>query len=299
MTRPNHLHVLVFVAILISGHMAAGQNPKAKTKTLEKQLREEFSQPVEPFRVIGNIYYVGAMNISSHLIATSDGLILLDTGTREMFPGLCSNVEKLGFELKEIKIILSSHAHWDHVEMHARMKKLTGGRIMAVGQDAAAITSGKDSSAYGGAGWEPARVDRTLKDGDTVNLGDVTMQANLTAGHTQGCTTWTMDVEDRGKKYRVVFVGGTSINDGVILLNNARHSAIKNDYARTFRRLNELQADVFLAQHPSMYRMDEKRQQVARGADQNPFIDPDGYQRFVRDEELKFVTQLQQETANR
>jgi glyoxylase-like metal-dependent hydrolase (beta-lactamase superfamily II) len=128
----------------------------------------------------------GAAGISAHVITTPEGLILLDTGTKEMLPGLRANIEKLGHKLSDVKIILSSHAHWDHVENHAAMKKLTGAQIMAVGEDAAAISAGIDNSALGGEGWPPAKVDRVLKDGDMVTLGGVTPKAHLTPGHTKG-----------------------------------------------------------------------------------------------------------------
>jgi metallo-beta-lactamase class B len=260
-------------------------------------LRAEGSHPVEPFRVIGNIYYVGATAISAHLIETRDGLILLDTGTREMSAGLLANIEKLGFRPQDIKIILSSHAHWDHVEGHAAMQKRTGARVMALGEDAIAITRGIDNSAADAPDWEPIGVDRTLKDGDTVTLGEVTLRAHLTSGHTKGCTTWTMTVQEDDQEYLVVFVGGTSINRGVRLLGNTRHPGIEANYAQTFRTLKQIQADVFLSQHPHLHGMAEKRIQMEAGAPQNPFIDPEGYQEFVAEEEAKFVAQSERERA--
>ena len=262
-------------------------------------LRGGPSQPVEPYKVIGNIYYVGAVNISSHIIVTSEGLILLDTGTQEMLPGIRTNLKKLGYTLQDIKIILSSHAHWDHVEGHAAMKELSGAKVMAVGEDAAAISSGIDNSAAGAAGWNPVEVDRVLQDGDTVTLGDVTMQAHLTPGHTKGCTAWTMTVEEDGESYSVLFVGGTGINLslGVKLLNNERHPSIVEDYARTFRVLKSLEVDVFLAQHPSMYEMADKLERLKAGANPNPFIDPEGYQRFLEQEEGNYLKQLEEERA--
>ena len=128
------------------------------------------SQPVEPYKVIGNIYYVGSVDVSSHIIVTKQGLILIDTGTKEMVPIVQSSIQKLGHRLSDVKIILSSHAHWDHVEGHAAMKQATGARIMAVGEDAASISSGKDTSAANAGGWTPVKVDRVLKDGDTVSI---------------------------------------------------------------------------------------------------------------------------------
>jgi metallo-beta-lactamase class B len=258
-------------------------------------LRDAGSRPVEPFRIIGNIYYVGAEGISAHIITTQAGLILLDTGTLQMLTGLRGSIEKLGHKLTDVKIILSSHAHWDHVEGHSAMQDLTGAKVMAVGEDAAAIASGVDNSALGSSGWKPSKVDRVLKDGDTVELGGVTMTAHLTPGHTKGCTTWTTTAEEDGKPYSVVFIGGVSINDGVRLLGNVRHPAIADDYARTFRTLKSLKADVFLAQHPSIYGLAEKMQKLKAGAKPNPFIDPEGYRRVVADAEAAYLKQLEQE----
>jgi metallo-beta-lactamase class B len=256
------------------------------------------TQIFEAYRVIANIYYVGATDVSSHVIATRAGLILLDTGTTQMLPMIRANVEKLGFRMQDIKIILSSHAHWDHVEGHAAMQALTGAQVMAVGEDAAAIASGVDSSAIAARGWKPVKVDRVLKDGETVTLGNVTMRAHLTPGHTKGCTTWTMTVQDGGKSHLVVFVGGISINEGVKLVGNTRHPSIIEDYARTFRVLKELKADVFLAQHPAIYGMAEKVQRLKASASSNPFIDPQGYQRAVSDAESRYVKQLAEERAS-
>jgi metallo-beta-lactamase class B len=281
-TTPTLISLLVLGVVSSS---AAGQAPTTG------------SQPVEAYRVIGNIYYVGSIDVSAHIIATSAGLILLDTGTTAMAPVIRANVEKLGFRIQDIKIILSSHAHWDHVEGHAAMQALTGAQVMAVGDDAAAISSGIDNSALGAQGWKAAKVDRVLKDGDTVTLGGVTLQARLTPGHTKGCTTWTTTVQDGGKPRNVVFIGGIGINEGVTLLRNARHPNIAEDYARTFRVLKELKPDVFVAQHPNIYGMAEKLQRLKTEASSNPFIDPQGYARVIGEAEARYLKQLAEERA--
>lgn len=260
-------------------------------------LRAPGSEPVDPFKIIGDLYYVGAAGISAHVIVTPQGLILIDTGTKEMLPGLRANIEKLGHKLTDVRIILSSHAHWDHVENHAEMKKLTGAQVMAVGEDAAAIASGKDNSALGGDGWPPTKVDRILKDGDTVTLGGVTLTAHLTPGHTKGCTTWTTTVRENGKPYDVVFIGGISINEGVRLVGNTRHPSIADDYARTFRVLKGLTPDVFVAQHPAIYGMADKLQRLRPGAE-NPFVDPEGYRRVVGEAEATYLKQLARERSS-
>jgi metallo-beta-lactamase class B len=253
---------------------------------------------VDAYKVIGNIYYVGSTDISSHVISTKAGLILLDTGTTQMVPVIRANVEKLGFRVEDIKIILSSHAHWDHVEGHAAMQALTGAQVVALGEDATAIASGVDNSALGAQGWRPVKVDRILKDGDSVTLGGVTMQGHLTPGHTKGCTTWTMTVQEGSRSYLVVFVGGISVNEGVKLVGNTRHPNIIEDYARTFRVLKDLHADVFLAQHPNIYGMAEKLQGLKAGGSPNPFIDPQGYQRAISEAEGRYLKQLAAERAS-
>ena len=271
----------------------------AHAQSMTDSIRKSWSKPLEPFHVIGNIHYVGATGISSHIITTSEGLILVDTGTTLMGPQILENLGKLGHKPTDIRYIISSHAHWDHVEGHAEMKRLTGAEIVALGEDAASIASGVDTSALGGDGWTPVTVDRVIGDGETLALGDTTLTAHLTAGHTKGCTTWTTTVEEDGATYNVVFIGGTSINAGVKLLNNERHSTIAEDYARTFAKLKSLKVDVFLAQHPSMYGMEAKRQTRIAGTRKNPFINPKEYVGFVAEEEAKFRRQLQREREAR
>ena len=286
------IKILLFAVLMAMANCGSAIGQSVITNLLRKQ----WSQPVEPFRVIDNIYYVGAVGVSSHIIDTSSGLILLDTGTTPMHSIIVDGIKQLGFQPADVKIMISSHAHWDHVEGHLRMRKLTGAKVIAVGEDAKAIAEGVDSSALGGDGWDPTPVDRILADGDTITLGNVTMQAHLTPGHTKGCTTWTMTVGEGDQRKLVVFVGGTSINPGVRLLNNERHASIAEDYRRTFQVLKSINADVFLAQHPVIYRMKQKRAAMS-SAEENPFIDPTGYQAFVAGEEQKYVAQLQMETA--
>jgi len=156
--------------VVLGSVIASAQSPY-----LTDEQRERFhtveSEGVEPFRVIGNIYYVGARGLSSYLITTPEGHILHDTGTNEMHDVIRSNVESLGFNVDDIRIMLSSHAHFDHMQGHAAMKRATGAEIVALGGDAVAIESGMDNSALGDEGWEPAQVDRVVSDGDTVTLG--------------------------------------------------------------------------------------------------------------------------------
>ncbi len=302
-------YLTLVLALMLSpatGHAQSHEEPAADSgkkaisqpmePTIDSQ-RDEWSLPEEPFRVIGNIYYVGASNVSSHIIDTGEGLILVDTGTSHMPPLIKANVEKLGYSLKDIKYIVSSHAHWDHVEGLAALQEMSGAEVVALGEDAVAISSGIDSSAYNGIGWTPVNVDRVIKDGEVLSLGDIGLTAHLTAGHTKGCTTWTTTVTDNGKAYKVVFIGGTSINYGVNLVDNTRHPAIAEDYARTFQLLKSLKPDVFLGQHPTMYNMHAKRASLSANPKQNPFINPDEYIAFVESEEQIYLQRLKADKA--
>jgi metallo-beta-lactamase class B len=255
-----------------------------------------WSQPFEPFKVVGNLYYVGTRGLSSYLVVTPAGSILIDTGTEAAVPIVRANIAKLGFKVADIKVMLASHAHFDHVGGHAAMQKATGATVMVLRPDARAVETGKDLSALNGPGWQPATVGRVLNDGETVTLGNVTLTAHLTPGHTQGCTTWETTISEAGKTYRVVFIGGTSINDGVRLVGNTRHPAIAADYGRTFTRLKTLRPDVFVAQHPSIFGMEAKFRKLKAG-DPLAFVDPDGYRRFVDEEEKTYQAQLQREQS--
>ena len=207
-------------------------------------------EAAEPFRVIGNIYHVGGQ-YGSYLITTPEGHILHDTGTADMHALIVSNVEKLGFDVRDIRIIISSHAHWDHVEGHAAMKRVTGAQVVALGGDAVALQSGQDNSAIGARDFEPVTVDRVIEDGDTVTLGGTTLRALWTGGHTQGATMWMTTAQEGGDTYSVAFRGGEIPNQGAPLFDNPRHPTVVADTQRTLRRLKELEPpDLFLHNHP-------------------------------------------------
>ncbi len=206
-------------------------------------------EAADPFRVIGNIYYVGGQ-YGSYLITTPEGHILHDTGTADMHALIVSNVEKLGFDVRDIRIIISSHAHWDHVEGHAAMRRVTGAQVVALGGDAVALQSGQDNSAIGARDFEPVTVDRVIEDGDTVTLGAVTLRALWTGGHTQGATMWMTTVQEGGDTYSVAFRGGEIPNQGAQLFNNPRHPTVVADTQRTLQRLKALEPpDLFLHNH--------------------------------------------------
>ena len=206
---------------------------------------------------------------------------------------------KLGFRVDDIKILLSSHAHFDHVGGHARMKGRTGASIVMSEADAALLANGGkgDVLPLGDelAAYTPARADRFVRDGEAVSLGGVVLTAHLTPGHTKGCTTWTMDVPDEGKTHRVVFYGSTTVLPGVRLVGNPIYPAIADDFAASFRTLKSLPCDVFLAPHGLMFGREEKARRLKAGERPNPFIDPDGYRGFVERSERIFLDQWRRE----
>lgn len=257
-----------------------------------------WNQPVPPFKIIGNIYYVGAREVCSYLITTPAGHIVLDGGFVETAPQIEGNITQLGFRLADVKILISSHAHLDHAGGLAELKEKTGAKFMAMKEDADLIArGGKDDFAFGDRLlFPPITADRELRDGDKVDLGGVTLIARLTPGHTKGCTSWTTQVEENGRKYDVVFVGSTSV-PGYTLLGNPKYPNMKDDYEKTFALMKKLPCDVFLASHGSFFSLVEKSKLLAQQPSQNPFIDPNGYRKFIEQTDRAFHEQLQREES--
>jgi metallo-beta-lactamase class B len=287
--RTTTLFFLTAVAVL-----------SAQTSPLSSQQRAQFhgpySEPEEAFRLIGNIYYVGAKNIASYLVVTPKGDILIDTGTTEMTPVIRNNVEKLGFKLGDVKIMLSSHAHFDHVGGQAAMKKLTGAKVMAIKQDAEALEAGKDLSPLGDEGWTPVKVDRVLKDGDTVSLGGTTLRAVWAPGHTPGCTVWTTDVTDAGKRYNVAIFGCGGPNGGVKLVGNPKFPTLVDDTMNTFRKLKALKPDIYVTGHPQML-FAGKIERMKNNERPHPLLDPgsQAWEKMLDDAQAAFEKRVAQE----
>src|SRR5438552_5017939 len=226
------------------------------------QDNQSWTEPFPPHRIIGNVYYVGSRGLASYLITTAEGHILINSSLETSVPLIRASTEKLGFRFSDVKILLVSHAHWDHNAGSALVKELTGAKYMVMQQDVAVTEDGgKSDFRYGNVPtslYKPTKVDHALHDGEEVKLGGVVLTAHLTPGHTKGCTTWTMKVRDGGKDYNVVIVGSPNVNPGYKLVNNALYPNIAEDYARTFRVLKSLPCDIFLGAHGEYYGMEEK-----------------------------------------
>ena len=253
--------------------------------------------PVKPFKLIANIYYVGLSENTSWLITTPQGNILLDPTYDSAVPYIAKNIEDLGFKVKDTKIIIQAHAHGDHMEGLARLKELTGGKVLVMAEDAEVVADGgkSDFRSDGKQQWKPVRPDQLLHDGERVQLGGVTMVALKTAGHTKGCTTWGTIAEENGRKYNVLFICSLNLNEKVPLVGNKKYPAIAEDYKKSFSLLKTLPCDVFLVSHTPWFHFDEKLKRMQQGAATNPFIDPQGYKAYLQEREQTFLTQLQKE----
>lgn len=252
------------------------------------------SEAVEPFRILGNIYFVGASNIASYLITSSEGHFLLDTGVQGMTDDIKRNVEALGFKMTDIKVILSSHAHFDHIQGHAIMQRMTGAQVFALEADADALEAGKDLSPLGFEGWEPVKVDRRLQDGEAIQLGEVTLTPTWAPGHSPGCTTWSMQTQDAGEDFDVVFFGCNGPNDGVQLINNPRFPTLVEDALFGFDNMAKLQADIYLTGHPQApFEGIEHLMRVQ--ARPHPLLNQQPWAEFIAARKLDFEARVQAE----
>jgi metallo-beta-lactamase class B len=248
-----------------------------------------FNQPFPAHKVIGNIYFVGTSNLGTYLITTPEGHILVNTDFEDTVPQIRAGVEKLGFRFSDIKIILGSHAHGDHMEADALVKELTGGRVMALEQDVPALKRMMP-------GGKAHPVDRVLHDGEDVKLGDTVLTAYLTAGHTKGCTTWSLKATEAGKTYDVVIACSVGWNPGYVLVNNKDYPQIAEDYIRSFATLRKLPCDVFLAAHGAFYDLEKKYARLGK-SETNPFIDPAGYLAYIDLKEKQFYAEYERQKA--
>jgi metallo-beta-lactamase class B len=259
------------------------------------QASPDWSEPFPPFQIAGNLYYVGTKGLASYLITTSKGNILINSDLESTVPLLQASIQKLGFRFKDTKILLISHAHWDHDAGSAKIKELTGARYMVMDADVPVVESGGKADFQYGANpamlYKPVKVDRVLHDGDEVKLGGAVLVAHLTPGHTKGCTTWTMKVKDGAKTYNVVIVGSPNVNPGYKLVGNAAYPQIAEDYERMWRVLKSLPCDMFLGAHGSYFGLEEKYA-LLKTSTVNPFLDHDGYMKYIAAKELEFRTEL-------
>lgn len=260
----------------------------------------EWSTPVKPFRIAGNVHYVGTQGLAAYLITTRDGAILIDATLAQNAGQIERNIESLGVPLREVKLLLSDHAHADHVGAMAQLKRDTGARFLASEGDRWALENGRNEgdNNYGVMPFEPIPVDEVIHDGQTVRLGEVELTAHLTPGHTRGCTSWSMTVYDRGTPRRVLFLCSITVA-GNTLVGNKTYSGIAEDYRATFAKLAALRADIVLTSHPEMAGVLERAARRDAG-EAGAFVEPTLLPTLVKGFSAAFEEALkEQEAANR
>ncbi len=261
-------HLLLMLMLMLG---LAGQDPG------------DWHQAFPPFRIAGNLYYVGTGGLASYLITTPEGHILINASYERDVPLIRAAVEKLGFQFRDVKILLTSHAHADHAAGTPLVKELTAAKVMVMAGDDVVVRKGEP-------GWKPCPVDRVLKDGDVVKLGSAVLTAHLTPGHTKGATTWTFPVTEGANTYSVLIVSSLTINHPQGLAHNRAYPEIVQDYERAYRTLHGLRCDIFLAPHGEQFGMRAKVARMKDGA--NPFVNPAEFGRYLGDQEKIFRARL-------
>jgi metallo-beta-lactamase class B len=305
MSRPRFFVVAILSSTLVAALLSSRAHAQATDSTPPAQAANasvppDWVNPFPPHRVMGNLYYVGSEGLASYLITTPQGNILVNSSLEQSVPLIQASIENLGFKFSDTKILLISHAHWDHCAGSAKIKAMTHAQYMVLDADVPVIESGgKKDFRYGNdpsTSYPPAKVDRVLHDGDEVKLGNVVLIAHKTAGHTKGCTTWTMKVTDdkSGKTYDVVIVGSPNVNPGYKLVNNAEYPQIAQDYEHAFAVWKTLPCDLFLGAHGAYYDMAAKYPKLNNGGE-NPFLDPAGYKAYIADRESAFQEELKKQ----
>ena len=260
-----------------------------------------WSQPTEPFRVVGTVHFVGTTELGVYLITSSEGHILIDGGVPPAAPVIEASIRKLGLDPKEIRILLTTQAHFDHVGSMAYFKKLSGARVEVMDGDVPVLESGGKTDYLFGPDakyhYEPVKVDRVLKDGDAVTLGGARLVAKRTPGHTPGSTTWTMTADEKGTKYQVVFAASAGINPGTRLVSNPSYPGIAADYAYTLKTLAAMTPGIFLGSHTGFFKMEEKRAALLAGKTPHPFVDAEGWRTYVASRQKGFDEYVAKEKA--
>ena len=260
----------------------------------------EMNKPVPPFRIAGNLYYVGATEVSSFLITTPQGHILLDGGFAETAPQIEKNIATLEFKLADVKILLNSHAHFDHAGGLAELKQKSNAKFVANAGDVELLKNGGHGDFRFGDSllFSPIQPEQVIHDGESIRIGDQVMTAHSTPGHTKGNTSWTTKIRDGEKTYDVVFVGSQSSLD-YKFVGQESYPGIREDFEKSFATLKSLPCDIFLGSHGSFFHFLEKRERILHG-EANAFVDPDGYKRYLAESEKDFRDKVaKQETQSR
>lgn len=294
---------IVWSALLCVAAFAPLTIAPATAQQTWKQLpgQEKYTRPYEPFRVVGNLYYVGTYDLAVFLITTPQGHMLINTGVNDSAPYIRASVEKLGFKYQDIKLLLATHGHWDHVAAMAQIKRETGARMLMHEGDADLVESG-GSADYRfpdkgrGAVYEPVKVDQRLKEGDKVALGGTELTVLHHPGHTKGSSSFTFKTRDAGRDYNVLIANMGSINPGVNVNFMPGFPVINEAYLTTLQRQKQLKPDVWVSSHAPQFNMYDKHKPGDK-YDPNRFVDPDGYGAKIQFYEKLFRAAMERDRA--
>jgi len=277
----------LFLSVILAGSLALAAQQAPRVWTMQELFTrnvgttEQQNKQFPPHRIIGNVYYVGTESLASFLVTTPEGHILINSDYERNVPTIRDSVGRLGFRFEDIKILLGSHAHGDHMEGDGAVVEITKAKAMAMAEDLPALQSMRSP------GGKPRPMYETLRDGSQVKLGNMTLTALHTPGHTPGCTTWTMRVQEGGRTFDVLIIGSVGVNAGTNLVNG-----LAEQYQKSFKVLREQKVDVPLGSHPAMYNMLEKYTKASGPAGgPNPYIDPQGYLTELTIQETAFTNE--------
>jgi metallo-beta-lactamase class B len=296
----SRISLLMAAALMAAGlGLSRPDSVNAQAGTPYAPANETWNHPVEPFRIVGNLYYVGASGVSAFLITTPDGHILLDTGFRETVPLVEISIAELGFRLADVRLLLASHAHYDHAGGMAAVMARTKARFVTSPKERDQFARGdREDFAFGNTvAFPPVEVDGVFQDGSQIGLGGIVMTAHFTPGHTQGCTSYSARIREGDHQYDVVFACSLTA-PGYQLVDNPKYPGIVQDFKSSFARLRSLPCDIFLSGHPWDFGLDAKRKAQETGTGANPFVDPGGYRAWIDRSEAAFRKQLEAQRRN-
>ncbi len=281
---------ILAIALALAATAAAAQSgggPSAQ--------RIEWNRPMEPFRIAGNVYYVGTKGLAAYLITDPKGHILIDGAMEESAAQIAANIRRLGFRTEDVRYLLVNHAHWDHSGGLAELKRLTGAKLLASAGDKPELESGRVPYRSDLAGAPPVKVDGVLRDGQAISFGGTRLVTHLTPGHTRGCTSWTLRTQEGGRPLEVLFACSLTVA-GQPLVNDRGYPAAAADFRATFAKLKRLRADIFLNFHPEFFDLETKRRRQLEG-EAAAFVDPQELSRQVKRAEAAFGTELARQRA--
>jgi metallo-beta-lactamase class B len=293
--RRGMLHIAAIVAVFSLVPVSIEAQEAFKTPPVNNAA---WIKPFPPVRIVGNVYYVGTYDLAVYLITTPQGHILINTGVNDSVAPIRANVEALGFKLADVKLLLATHGHWDHVGAMAELKRVTGAPIHMHEGDADMLETGGgvDYRYPNGRGpiYEPVKVDRRLKDGDKVGLGGMELTVHHHPGHTKGSTSFSFTVKDAARSYNVLLVNMGSINPGVNVSGMPGFPEITEAYAQTLAKQKQMNPDIYISSHAGQFDL-HKKYKPGDPYDPERFVDPNGYQAKIQFYEKLYSARLKSE----